>query len=84
MAALAAVIFVTGGVTVELAGFGRGEPTPGRLSGGTPIGAGVITAAQAARQHAAAWVVGQVSADAVAACHPAMCAALQAAGVRAR
>jgi hypothetical protein len=81
MAALAAMIFVTGGVTVELAGFGRGEPTPSRLSGGTPIGAGVITAAQAARQHAAAWVASQVSADAVVACDPTMCAALQAAGV---
>jgi len=41
----------------------------------------VITAAQAARQQAAAWVAGQVSADAVVACDPAMCAALQAAGV---
>jgi len=81
MAALAAVVFVTGGVAVELAGPGRGEPTPSRLSGGTPLGAGVITAAQAARQQAAAWVAGQVSADAVVACDPAMCAALQAAGV---
>ena len=82
MAALAAVVFVAG-VTVELAGFGRGEPTPSRLSGGTSIGAGVIAAAQATRQHAAAWVASQVSADAVVACDPAMCAALQAADVRA-
>jgi len=81
VAALAAVVFVTGGVTVELAGFGRGEPAPTRLSGGTPIGGGVSAAAQAARQHAAAWVAGQVSAAAVVACDPAMCAALQAAGV---
>src|SRR5262249_33240202 len=48
MAALAAVVFVTGGVTVGLAGSGRGEPTPSRASGGTPIGAGVLAAAQAA------------------------------------
>ena len=81
MAALAAVVFVTGGITVKLTGFGRGEPTPSRLSGGTPTAAGVITAAQAARQHAASWVAGQVSPGAVVACDPAMCTALQAAGV---
>jgi hypothetical protein len=81
MAALAAVVFVTGGLTVELAGFGGSEPAPSRLSGGTAIGAGVINAAQAARQHAAAWVADQVSADAIVGCDPAMCAALQAAGV---
>ena len=40
-------------------------------------------AAAAARSRAAAWIVGQVSANAIIACHPDMCAALQVQGVSA-
>ena len=48
------------------------------LSGRGGQGAGL---AAAARQRAAAWVAGQASPDAIVACDPAMCAALQAHGV---
>jgi hypothetical protein len=54
---------------------------PGRGGQGTgPPGAAQALAA-AARQRAAAWVAGQASPDAIVACDPAMCAALQAHGV---
>jgi hypothetical protein len=79
--ALAAVVFVTGGVIVELSGSGQGKPTASRPSGGTGGGAGALAAAEAARQQAVAWVARQASTDAVVACDPAMCAALQAGGV---
>jgi hypothetical protein len=72
VAALVAVVFVAGAATAALsAGVG-----PGRQGAGQPA-----LAAAAARQRAAAWVASQVSADAIVACDPAMCAALQARGV---
>jgi len=40
-----------------------------------------LLAAAATRDQAAAWIAGQVAADAIVACDPAMCAALQAAGL---
>lgn len=76
--ALAAVVFVTGGVVVNCPGPGRGKPTASRPRGGTGGGAGALAAAEAARRQAAAWVASQASTDAVVACDPAMCAALAA------
>ena len=81
MAALTAVVFVTGGVIVELSASGQGKPTASGPGGGTAGGAGALAAAEAARQQAAAWVASQASPDAIVACDPAMCAALQAGGV---
>jgi hypothetical protein len=49
-------------------------------SAGSQI-SGLLQAATAARTTAARWIAGQVSASAVVACDPAMCAALQASGV---
>ena len=59
--------------------------SPGNTpAGGTRAsGASSPDAAAAARSGAAAWIAGQVSASAVIACHPDMCAALQAQGVTA-
>jgi len=59
------------------AGGPRPSPSGSQAHGGA---AGVVAAATVRRQ-AAAWVAQQVSADAVLACDPAMCGALQAAGV---
>jgi hypothetical protein len=73
VAALAAVIFVAGAAMAVLSG----AAGPGRQEAGRPA----LAAAAVARQQAAAWVAGQVSADAIVACDPAMCAVLQARGV---
>jgi hypothetical protein len=76
VAALVAVVFVAGAATVRLSRGGGlgGEP-------GQQAGAPALAAAAAARQQAAAWVASQAGADAIVACDPAMCAALQAHGV---
>jgi hypothetical protein len=71
------VVFVAGGVTVALSGSGPGKQATSRTGGATGVGAGAFAAAAAARQQAAAWVARQVSADAIVACDPAMCAVLQ-------
>jgi hypothetical protein len=72
VAALVAVVFAAGAVTVALSGIaGLGEQGAGRPA---------LAAAPGARQQAAAWVASQVSADAIVACDPAMCAVLQARG----
>jgi hypothetical protein len=84
--ALTAVIFAAGAVTVRVMA-GRGQPGAtqpgaGQPGAGQPAGAGFALAAAAAqRQQAAAWVARQVSQDAIVACDPVMCAALQARGV---
>jgi hypothetical protein len=72
VAVLVAVIFVAGAATAVLSG----AAGPGRQEAGRPA----LAAAAVARQRAAAWVAGQVSADAIVACDPAMCAVLQARG----
>jgi hypothetical protein len=76
-----ACVLAAGVVTVVLAR-PAGEP-PG--SGGTAAkdaaSAGGVGSAAAARAAAAAWVGQQVSRAAIVACDPAMCAALQAAGI---
>jgi hypothetical protein len=76
-AALVAMVFVAGAVTVRLSGGGG----PGSQPAGQQAGAPALAAAAAARQQTAAWVASQAGADAIVACDPAMCAALQAHGV---
>ena len=61
VAALTAVVFVTGGVIVELSASGQGKPTASGPGGGTAGGGGALAAAEAARQQAAAWVASQAS-----------------------
>jgi len=72
VAVLVAVIFVAGAATAVLSDAGG----PGRQEAGRPA----LAAAAMARQQAAAWVASQVSANAIVACDPAMCAVLQARG----
>jgi len=79
VAALVAVVFVAGAATVKLSRAGG----PGGQSAGQQPGAPVLAAAAGARQRAAAWVASQAGAEAIVACDPAMCAALQAQGVAA-
>ena len=75
MAGLVAAVLLAVAATVMLSGRGgQGAGQPGAA-------AKALTAAAAARQRAAAWVAGQASPDAIVACDPAMCAALQAHGV---
>jgi hypothetical protein len=83
---LAAALFGAGAITIALtssparSGPARGGTRAG--SGGTPVPA-AIRAAAAARTAAAAWIAGQVSADAIVSCDPQMCAVLEAHGVAA-
>jgi len=75
VAGLVAVVLLAVAATVVLSG-------PGTPSAGQPGAAGkALAAAAAARQRVAAWVAGQDSPDAIVACDPAMCAALEAHGV---
>jgi hypothetical protein len=77
VAGLVAAVLLAVAATAALSG-------PGRPGAGPPGAAGkAVAAAAAARQRAAAWVAGQDSPDAIVACDPAMCAALQAHGVAA-
>ena len=74
VAGLVAAVLLAVAATVMLSG-------PGSPGAGQPGAAKAVTAAAAVRQRAAAWVAGQASPDAIVACDPAMCAALQAHGV---
>ena len=75
VAGLVAAVLLAVAATVVLSG-------PGSPSAGQPGAAGkAVAAAAATRQRAAAWVAGQDSPDAIVACDPAMCAALEAHGV---
>jgi hypothetical protein len=78
--ALVTLVFAAGAATVVLSRPGRAKQAapPGA---GAPTAAAALASAAAARQQAAAWVASQVNADAIVACDPAMCAALQARGV---
>jgi len=75
VAGLVAAVLLAGAAAVALSGRGG--------SGAGPPGAAAkaLAAAAAVRQSAAAWVAGQASSDAIVACDPAMCAALEAHGV---
>jgi hypothetical protein len=64
---------IAAGVTVIALNRGHSSPPPRRPGG--------LTGAAATRSQAARWVARQVSQAAIAACDPAMCAALKAAGV---
>jgi hypothetical protein len=75
VAGLVAAALLVAAAAVALSG--RGGPGAGR----TGAAGKAIAAAAAARQSAAAWVAGQASPDAIVACDPAMCAALEAHGV---
>jgi len=74
VAGLVAAVLLSAAATVVLSGRGR-------QCAGRPGAANSLAAADAARQRAAAWVAGQDSPDAIVACDPAMCAALEAHGV---
>jgi len=73
VAAAVTALWLTGGLT----------STPSRAAPVTAAGAGSPSAAARAQAQAAAWIAGQVSGDAVVACDPGMCAALQEQGVAA-
>jgi hypothetical protein len=77
------VVIVAGVVAAALLAATATMVLPGRGGQGAgPAGAAAkALAAAAARQRAAAWVAGQASPDAIVACDPVMCAALQAHGV---
>jgi hypothetical protein len=75
VAGLVAAALLAGAGAVALSGRGRqGAGQPGTADK-------ALAAAAVARQSAAAWVAGQASPDAIVACDPAMCAALEAHGV---
>jgi hypothetical protein len=75
ISALAVVVVVgAGAITVALTR--SAAPAGPARSGG-----GALGAAATARGEAATWVAGQVSADAIVACDPAMCSVLQARGI---
>jgi len=91
---LAAVLFGAGAITIALTrgpavsgpsrGVEAGNSGAKAGAGGTQAGHGgtptpaAIRAAAAARTAAAVWIAGQVSADAIVACDPQMCAVLEA------
>jgi len=83
--ALAAVV----AAALQFAGVFAGTASraaPATSAGHPParaVGTPARAAAAAARSAAAAWIAGQVSGDAIIACDPVMCAALQAQGVSA-
>lgn len=84
---LAAVLFGAGAITIALTRSPAvSGPSRGAQAGKSGTGAGTptpaaIRAAAAARTTAAVWIAGQVSADAIVACDPQMCAVLEAHGI---
>jgi hypothetical protein len=74
---VAAVLFGGGAITVALARGGTSSGSAGPGGAGAGAGGAALTDAAAARSAAATWVARQVSADAIIACDPRMCAALQ-------
>ena len=79
VAGLVAAVLLAVAVTVMLSGPGR--PSAGQPGSAKAVAANAVAAAAAVRQRAAVWVAGQASPDAIVACDPAMCAALEARGV---
>jgi hypothetical protein len=81
---LAAIVFAAAAVPIILSRTtSSGGQQRGKRSGSQATGASGVLNAVAVRQQAARWVAQQVNGDAVVACDPAMCGALQAAGVSA-
>jgi hypothetical protein len=89
LAALVVALAIITVISLQLTGVFTGTATPAARapSAGNPdavSGGGQPSSLVAAIQvQAAAWIAGQVNADAIIACDPAMCAALQAQGVTA-
>jgi hypothetical protein len=79
LAISAAVAAVVVGTTTSTT-VGSSRPAAAADSGTAPISVS-LQAATAARNSAAQWIAGQVSPSAIVACDPAMCEALQSAGV---
>jgi hypothetical protein len=80
---LAVIVVLTGVITITLtvrSPLGNSQAS-GQRHAQTSAQTSALAAAAAARQRAAAWVAHQVATDAIVACDPAMCAALQAAHV---
>ena len=71
--AAVSVLWLTGGLT----------GTPSRAARVPAAGTGPLSRAAGAQARAAAWIAGQVSGNAIIACYPGMCAALQEQGVAA-
>jgi hypothetical protein len=80
---LAAVVFAAAAVPLILNGNTLRGQHQASASGSQGSGASGVLSVAAARQQAAQWVAQQVNGDAIMACDPAMCGALQAAGVSA-
>ncbi len=68
-------MILLGGAAIAVAATRNASSRPGQA------GNGALSAAATARRQAATWVAGQVAADAIVACDPAMCSALQGQGV---
>jgi hypothetical protein len=79
LAVIAVAAWQFTGVFTRTAATAARAPSPAGNTGTT----GTSSGAAAPQAEAAAWIAGQVSADAIVACDPAMCAALQAQGVSA-
>jgi hypothetical protein len=77
------VLIVVAAAVMTAVSLGRGDAPSLSSSGAHNSGAGARALAAKARQQAAVWASGEVSADAILACDPAMCAALQARGISA-
>ena len=81
---LATLVLALGGVAVTVLWLAGGlAGTPSRPARVPAAGAGPLSAAAGAQGQAAAWIAGQVSGNAIVACDPGMCAALQEQGVAA-
>jgi hypothetical protein len=80
---IAAVVLVVAAIPIISSrdNSGGSHPGPGQSAPQTTRGATGVLAAAAVRRQAAAWVARQINGDAVVACDPAMCGALQTAGV---
>jgi hypothetical protein len=81
---LAALVLALAGAAVAVVWLAGGfAGAPSRAARGPEVGSGPLSAATGAQAQAAAWIAGQVSGNAIVACYPGMCAALQEQGVAA-
>ena len=81
---LATLVLALGGLAVTVLWLAGGlAGTPSRTARVPAAGAGPLSAAAGVQGQAAAWIAGQVSGNAIVACDPGMCAALQEQGVAA-
>jgi hypothetical protein len=81
---LAALVLALAGAAVTVLWLAGGlASAPSRVARAPAAGGGPLSAAAGAQAQAAAWIAGQVSSNAIVACYPGMCAALQEQGVAA-